>query len=589
MDTTILGPSAGTIPAHPDAGPSPTAVRWRTALRTAAVVVVAAVFCALVQGPDWRRDPTLAVVNLRTSLAFVFAGYLLSQEKGQRGTGRALMLMGILRSVDFISAWNGPWHAYQLIFGGTDRLFGAWALLRYPNQSLPRRQRLFLGAFAAWLVAGRALVAVTSTAVMRGGSAAWWWPTLFPDKSFSSAVFTTVSVGEGLFAVTLLVMLATRLARARGLDRITLVPVIAAGCAAVIAAIGSVVASATGSSSNDAFLTESLIDFAVPVAFLLAVVQRALLLRNITALAARVSAGADASTVQHALRTMLHDPTLDLVDLTGDTDPPAATGASDRLVEFITGEDGAPIAAVIADPALERYRGVFDAAVRTSGLALRNAQLQAEAARQRLEQVRASRARVIEAELAERRRLERDLHDGVQQRLLSITAQLAAARTMTDDEAASAVLADVGDGLGEALAELRDLAHGIHPASLAHGGLAAALEEVADRLPLPATITIPPGRLAEPTEITLYYVAREALANVVKHAQATTVSVTVRIEESVVLMEIADDGAGGAGSGDSAGHGLTNIADRVLSLDGKVSIDSPPGGGTHLVVRIPCA
>jgi signal transduction histidine kinase len=586
MDTTILGPSADPIPAHRDPGPSPSAIRWRTALRTAAIVLVAGVFCVLVQGPNWRRDPTLAVVNLRTSLAFVFAGYLLSQEKGQRGTGRALMLMGILRSVDFISAWNGPWHAYQLVFGGTDRLFGAWALLRYPNPYLDRRYRIFLALLAGWMVIGRGLVAVTSTAAMNGGSAAWWWPSLIHDPGFSSAAFIVVGIGEGLFAVVLIGLLVMRLVRARGLDRVALVPVIVAGCAAVIAAIGSATAmTLAGQSgrSSGAFITESLVDVAVPVAFLLAAAQRALLVRNITALVARLSAGADAGAVQDALRAALHDPTLDLIDLTDGAPPPPPDGSPGRLVEFIRGEGGTPIAAVIADQSLARYRGVFEAAVRTSEMALRNAQLQ-------VERMRASRARVIEAEQAERRRLERDLHDGVQQRLLSVAARLSAATAAPDDPATSEAIAQASEGLREALAELRDLAHGIHPASLTNGGLSAALEEVTDRLPLPATVTIPARRLGEPIEITLYYVAREALSNVVKHAHATAVTVTVDVDESVVRMEIADDGVGGVPTSGSAGvGGLRNITDRVLALDGEVSIDSPPGGGTKLVVRIPCA
>ena len=256
-----------------------------------------------------------------------------------------------------------------------------------------------------------------------------------------------------------------------------------------------------------------------------------------------------------------------------------------RLVEFIRTEEGAPIAVVIADPALARYRGLFDAAVQTSGLALKNAQLQAQAAREKLEQVRASRARIVEAGLAERRRIERDLHDGVQQHLLGLAAQLTVAMTDTDDAAAYETLAQVQEGLKGVLAELRDLAHGIHPAVLSHGGLAAALEDVAERLPLPVRVIAPATRVATAVEATAYFVACEALANVVKHAKADRATVTVSVCESRLNLQITDDGVGGV---EARGRGLSNIVDRVNALDGEVTIVSPPGHGTRLEVRIPC-
>jgi signal transduction histidine kinase len=257
----------------------------------------------------------------------------------------------------------------------------------------------------------------------------------------------------------------------------------------------------------------------------------------------------------------------------------------DRLVEFIRTEAGTPIAVVIADPALARYRGLFDAAVQTSGLALKHAQLQAQTAREKLEQVRASRARIIEAGLAERRRLERDLHDGVQQHLLGVAARLTAAMTRTTDPEAATAFGQARDGLTQVLAELRDLAHGIHPAVLSHSGLAAALEDVAERLPLPVRVTAPALRVGAAVEATAYYVACEALTNVVKHAQANSATVTVRINESQLDMEITDDGVGGVTQG---GQGLANVLDRVSALDGEVAIDSQPGQGTRLVVTIPC-
>jgi signal transduction histidine kinase len=247
---------------------------------------------------------------------------------------------------------------------------------------------------------------------------------------------------------------------------------------------------------------------------------------------------------------------------------------------------------VVADPVLVRYRDLFDAATAASGLALHNAQLQARAAQEKLEQVKASRARILEAELAERRRLERDLHDGVQQHLLAITAGLTAAMASTADEEASAAFREAREGLRTVLAELRDLAHGIHPAVLSQSGLGPALEGIAERLPFPVSVDVPPGRLDAAVEATLYFVACEALANVVKHAGADSARVTVRAGDSRVVMEIADDGIGGiaANACHAAGsRGLDNIADRISAFDGDVVIDSQPGHGTRLAVMIPCA
>lgn len=593
-------------------GPS---LAWRgrrSWLVNAAALAAAGCFCALVQGPLWIHATALATVNLTVSLVFVFTGLMLRKEPGQRGAAWALMLAGIFRSVDFIDSWNGPWPAYGLVFGGVDRLFGAWALLRYPNSALLRYQRVYLIVLTGWMLIGRTLIAVTSTAHWNGGPASWWWPALIPNQRITDVLNYVVNAGEGVLGVALLVLLVMRLMRTRGLDRIVIAPIIVAGITAVIAASASAVAQMLVSLSttpNGAYLTESAVDLMVPLAFLAAVVQRALLLRNITGLTAQISAGADVSAVRLALRSTLHDPTLDLLDLSTTSPSPADDGArtvaggdreaslavrsldvrpEERLVEFIRTEGGVPIAVVIADPALARYRGLFDAAVQTSGLALKNAQLQANAAREKLEQVRASRTRIIEAELAERRRLERDLHDGVQQHLLSITAHLTTAMTRTTDQQATAALGQARDGLKDVLAELRDLAHGIHPALLSQSGLAAALEAIAERLPLPVRVTAPTSRIGAAVEATLYFVACEALANVVKHARADSATITVSIEESQVDMEIADDGIGGITPGGEAGRGLANIIDRVSALDGEVTIDSSPGKGTRLMLRIPC-
>ena len=597
-----------------EAGPREPQLEWRGyhLWLTAAVTLAAGGFCALVQGPLWNTDAALAGANLAVSVLFVFTGLLLRREPGQRGVGWALMFVGVLRSLDFVDAWGAGWLAiYTLIFGAADRIFGAWALLRYPNPSLLRHQRVYLALLAGSMLAGRVLIAVTALPQWDGAPASSWWPSLVPDARLNDGINYAVNAGEGLFGAALLVLFVMRLVRTTGLDRIVITPIIVAGLAAVVAAAASAVVqmlSSLDGTPNGVYIVESAVDLTVPLAFFVAVIQRTLLLRNITALTAQISGGADIGAVRYALRSTLHDPTLEILDLSApgpDAAGPAGEAAgggpvggradragpvlgeapSDRLVEFIRTEEGAPIAVVIADPVLGRYRGLFDAAVQTSGLALKNAQLQEQAAREKLEQVRASRARIVEAGLAERRRIERDLHDGVQQHLLGLAAQLTVAIAHISDEAACGALAQVREGLREVLAELRDLAHGIHPAVLSYGGLAAALEDVAERLPLPVRVRAPVTRVAAAVEATAYFVACEALANVVKHAQAGSATVTVCVDESELDLQIADDGVGGV---ESRGHGLSNILDRVNALDGEVTIVSPPGRGTCLEVRIPC-
>ncbi|HEX3957645.1 MAG TPA: histidine kinase [Trebonia sp.] len=559
-------------------------------------LIATAGFCALAEGPLWLQSTPLAAVNLGFALVMVLTGLMLRREPGQTVPAVALMLTGIFRCVDFIDAWNGAWPVYATIFGGVDRLFGGWALLRYPNSSLSRVQRRYLGGLAIWMITGRVLIVVTSTAQWNGAPASGWWPALWPNERLSDVLNYVVHGGEGLFGIALMVLLVMRLIHARGLDRVVITPIIVSGIAATIAAIASAATMALvslSSAPNDVYIAESVADFAIPVAFLIAMVQRLLLIRNVTELTAQASLDGDINALRHALRNSLRDPTLELLDTSDPSLPAVDARSAGRLVSYIRLGQGAPMAVVIADPGLARYRGLFDAAMRASGLALRNAQLQAQAAREKLEQVKTSRARIIEAELAERRRLERDLHDGVQQHLLSITARLSAAMTRTTDPEATSAFGQARDGLKAVLAELRDLAHGIHPAVLTQGGLAVALEEAAGRLPLPVRIRVPDGRLAPAVEATLYFVACEALANVVKHAQAdsaivTSALVTMAAGESWLEMEIADDGVGGVSADRRNGRGLANIADRIGALDGDVVIDSPAGRGTRIRVRVPC-
>jgi PAS domain S-box-containing protein len=208
----------------------------------------------------------------------------------------------------------------------------------------------------------------------------------------------------------------------------------------------------------------------------------------------------------------------------------------------------------------------------------------------RLEDLAASRARIVTAGDVERRRLERNLHDGAQQRLvaLSLALRVALAKLDSDPAAARTTLTDAGEELGLALAELRELARGLHPAVLTDRGLRAAVEMLAGRSPVPVELAeLPDQRLPEPVEAGAYYLIAEALTNVVKYAGASTVRVRVAAGDAIVVVEVSDDGVGGADP--ASGSGLRGLADRVEALGGSLQVVSPDGAGTSLRAEIPRA
>ncbi len=203
------------------------------------------------------------------------------------------------------------------------------------------------------------------------------------------------------------------------------------------------------------------------------------------------------------------------------------------------------------------------------------------------EELRASRARIVQAADDARRRLERDLHDGAQQRLvaLSVSLRLAEAKLAADPETAGRVLTGAREELALALEELRELARGIHPAVLTERGLAAAVEGLVDRTPLPVEVDLSGTRLPPPIEAALYYVTAESLTNVVKYAGARAAAVRLETTGRAVTLEVSDDGAGGADP--ARGSGLRGLADRVEALDGRLAVESPPGKGTRIRAEIP--
>jgi PAS domain S-box-containing protein len=204
------------------------------------------------------------------------------------------------------------------------------------------------------------------------------------------------------------------------------------------------------------------------------------------------------------------------------------------------------------------------------------------------DELRGSRVRLLRAGDEARRRLERNLHDGAQQRLvsLSLALRLAHARLRDAPEEAERLLAGASEELAQALEELRELARGIHPAVLSERGLSAALEALAGRAPVPVGVTVPPDRFPPAVEAAAYYVISEALANVAKYAEASAVEIRVTRQNGRAVVEVADDGVGGADP--TRGSGLSGLVDRVEALDGVLKVESAPGAGTRIRAEIPC-
>jgi signal transduction histidine kinase len=257
-------------------------------------------------------------------------------------------------------------------------------------------------------------------------------------------------------------------------------------------------------------------------------------------------------------------------------------------VTTVLEQDGRRVAALIHDVSLRDEPELVSGASTAAGIALENERLQADL-RARLEELRGSRLRVIEAADAERQRLERNLHDGAQQGLATLAVELAMlADRLESDPEARQLLEHAQDGLADSLEALRDLARGIHPAVLTDHGLAVALDALAERTPFAVRLAVEPGDgLPDRIEVAGYYVISECLANTAKYAHASEASVAVSRADNHLVIEVVDDGVGGASR--DGGSGLRGLMDRVEALGGTLEVRSPIGCGTRVRAEIPCS
>lgn len=420
------------------------------------------------------------------------------------------------------------------------------------------------------------------------------------NETLVNVIATILNLVGAALVAAMVVVLVRRWLEATPSQRRFLVPVYSAGVAVAIVLIVSVVLNAGGldNEATDAVWIAAMLPFGLVPYLFLGTLIRARVIQSgaVSELVARLTETPQHGELRDALARALRDPSLELAYwLPEDERFVDAAGHAFKLPDPSSGRavtkvrrEGRYVAALVHDPVLDEQRDHVDAVCSAASLALENERLEAEL-RAKVEELRASRERMLSVGLEERRRLERDLHDGAQQRLVStaLNLRLARERLRREPDAAEELLSSAGDELDAALEELRELARGIHPAVLSDRGLATALEALAHRAPIPVELdALPTGRLPEAVELAAYFVVAEALTNVAKYAYASHARVSIEQENGRVVVEVEDDGIGGADP--ARGTGLRGLADRLGILEGRLEVDSEVGEGTTVIARIPC-
>lgn len=565
-------------------------VRVPRALRDLGAVLALGAVEVCLQVANAYDGAAEAVENVLVVVALAGAGVLLRRLDGQDRNGRLLLLAAALwacADIGGVPAGRAPTFQIAYVADPLPALVLAALLLRWPEQELRHRARRFVLAIGVAVPAGRLLDAVTwddAWTDYRGPSE---WLYVGTSRAVHDDLVGPLShVIAVAAAVAFLGLLAAHWRAHRRLDRLELLPLAAAAGAAALSSgaleVLFVLPDLAPTGLVDHVQRVSVL--LVPLSFALVAVAHRAGPHRAAGLVLQVGAGAD---VTQTLREALDDPDLHLLYLvdgaliTADGTP--AARPVDRLALPLRDVDGTELAVLVTDPALARHPEVLGVAVAAAALAIANARLRAAALAQ-LAEVQASRRRLAESGMAARRDLERDLHDGAQQRLLAVSAALSRARLSTG-EAAEAALDETRDELRHAMADLRDLARGVHPALLSQGGLAAAVTDLAARSALDVRTDVAGCRWPAAVEATAYFVVCEALNNTAKHAPGSRAVVTIRGCDEGLWVRVSDDGPGGALPD---GHGLRGLLDRARAIGGSACIDSPPGAGTTVTVTLPC-
>lgn len=591
-------PAAADVPASavPGRARGAAGARTRAALWALGAVTGAAAFLLVVRDGD-VADPWLsAALTLAIGWSFLAGGLAVWAREEENPLGALMAALGLVwlagAAVAEVGSAFGSWLGFAAVNGAVAMF--VHVLVAFPSGRITSRaERVLVGAAYADLVLLAPLwMAARGDAPPRDGTAGLLRPEPFGSSLGGPQAAIALLIGAGLGWV-----LWRRWYWATRHTRRTLALVLLTGSASLGLMAAAAVVDRSFPAAGRALGWTAFVAFgALPLAVVAGSLRSRLARAGVAELVRDLETSRTPGALRDALRRALGDPTLRLaywvseargfVDLRGRPFELPWEGSSQ--VATMVDRDGRRIAALVHDASLRSAPELLEAVTSAARLALENERLHAEL-RAHVDDLRESRARIVEAGDAERRRLERNLHDGAQQRLvaLSLHLRLVESKLATNPEQAAPLVVQVREELMGALEELRELARGIHPAILSDRGLRPALEALADRSTVPVQLSAPSERLPAPVEAAIYYVVSEALANVAKYSQAAKVTVEIARTDGRAVVAIADDGVGGADP--DRGSGLRGLADRVAALDGHLHVDSAPSRGTRIYADIPCA
>ncbi len=575
----------------------------------AAGAVLLALAVALQLTSDHVEEPVLNAVGGGLVMStYIAVGLVAWWRRPHNRFGALMAAVGFAYAVGALTAADASLPAtVGVVFGAVYLAVAAHMVLAFPTGRLatPGQRRLVAATYALVVLAPLIAALVTED------TGPWREPGL-PPNAFAVAdapavadlVDAVASALGALATVAIAALLVRRWRTASPLGRRALAPVLLTGIVMVgflslalavkVAGAGDGLEHTLGALSEAAFAL-------LPLAFLAGLARSRLWRAGaVGELVAALDEAPGRGRLRDVLADALGDPGLELafwlpdrgryVDARGEAVELPGPGAPRVATEVR--REGERVGALLHDPSLCDEPELVRAAGATAAIALERERLDAEL-RARVAELRESRQRLVEATLAERRRLERDLHDGAQQRLVALSLQLGLLGAALDrgpggTEAARGLVDGARAEARAALEDLRELARGIHPAALSDHGLRAALEGLAARAPVPVEVgAVPAERLPAPVEAAAYFVVAESLTNVAKYARAGSARVDVVRRGDVTRVEVRDDGVGGADP--AQGTGLRGLADRVAALDGRLEVHSPPGAGTVVRAELPCS